>query len=131
MSVQRLYERIRIRNGSQVKGTTNMGIILSKYIAPGSRIELQKAKRYRDDDEEKNKVYASQVVDILSDDRIEISMPMEKTKLILLPVDVEYDLYFFTFVVPFTCFYLFDIICEKNAAIPRFVKVLFSSLFSR
>ena len=73
-----------------------MGIILSKYIAPGSRIELQKAKRYRDDDEEKNKVYASQVVDILSDDRIEISMPMEKTKLILLPVDVEYDLYFFT-----------------------------------
>ncbi|MDE5933292.1 MAG: flagellar brake protein [Lachnospiraceae bacterium] len=73
-----------------------MGIILSKYIAPGSRIELQKTKRYRSDDDEKNKVYASQVVDILSDDRIEISMPMEKTKLILLPVDVEYDLYFFT-----------------------------------
>lgn len=73
-----------------------MGIILSKYIAPGSRIELQKTKRYRNDNGEKNKVYASQVVDILSDDRIEISMPMEKTKLILLPVDVEYDLYFFT-----------------------------------
>ena len=73
-----------------------MGIILSKYIAPGSRIELQKTKRYRSDDDEKNKVYASQVVDIISDDRIEISMPMEKTKLILLPVDVEYDLYFFT-----------------------------------
>lgn len=72
-----------------------MGIILSKYIAPGSRIELQKTKRYRND-EEKNKVYVSQVVDILSDDRIEISMPMEKTKLILLPVDVEYDLYIFT-----------------------------------
>lgn len=73
-----------------------MGIILSKYIAPGTRIELQKTKRYRSDDSEKNKVYASQVVDIISDDRIEISMPMEKTKLILLPVDVEYDLYFFT-----------------------------------
>ena len=73
-----------------------MGIILSKYIAPGSRIELQKTKRYRSDNSEKNKVYASQVVDIISDDRIEISMPMEKTKLILLPVDVEYDLYFFT-----------------------------------
>ena len=73
-----------------------MGIILSKYITPGSRIELQKTKRYRSEDSEKNKVYASQVVDIISDDRIEISMPMEKTKLILLPVDVEYDLYFFT-----------------------------------
>ena len=73
-----------------------MGIILSKYIAPGSRIELQRTKRYRSTDEEKNKVYVSQVVDIISDDRIEIAMPMEKTKLILLPVDVEYDLYFFT-----------------------------------
>lgn len=73
-----------------------MGIILSKYIVPGSRIELQKTRRYRSKDDEENKVYASQVVDIISDDRIEIAMPMEKTKLILLPVDVEYDLYFFT-----------------------------------
>lgn len=73
-----------------------MGIILSKYIAPGSRIELQKTKRYRGENDENNKVYVSQVVDIISDDRIEISMPMEKTKLILLPVDAEYDLYFYT-----------------------------------
>lgn len=73
-----------------------MEIILSKYIEPGNRIELQKVKRLRDDDDIARKVYGSQLVDIISDDRIEISMPMEKTKLILLPVGGEYDLYFFT-----------------------------------
>lgn len=73
-----------------------MEIILSKYIQPGNRIELQKVKRLREDDDSTRKVYGSQLVDILSDDKIEISMPMEKTKLILLPVGGEYDLYFFT-----------------------------------
>ena len=70
--------------------------ILSKYIVPGNRIELQKVRRLREDDNEKRKVYGSQLVDIISDDKIEISMPMEKTKLILLPVGGEYDLFFFT-----------------------------------
>ncbi|MCM1253278.1 MAG: flagellar brake protein [Clostridium sp.] len=73
-----------------------MEIILSKFIEPGNRIELQKVRRLRDDDDAKRKVYNSQLIDIISDDRIEISMPMEKTKLILLPVGGEYDLYFFT-----------------------------------
>ena len=53
-------------------------------------------KRLREDDYSTRKVYGSQLVDILSDDKIEISMPMQKTKLILLPVGGEYDLYFFT-----------------------------------
>lgn len=73
-----------------------MEIILSKFIEPGNRIELQKVKRLKDDDDSKRKVYGSQLIDIISDDRIEIAMPMEKTKLILLPIDGEYDLYFFT-----------------------------------
>lgn len=73
-----------------------MEIILSKFIEPGNRIELQKVKRLRDEEDSKRKVYGSQLVDIISDDRIEIAMPMEKTKLILLPIDSEYDLYFFT-----------------------------------
>ena len=73
-----------------------MEIILSKFIEPGNRIELQKVRRLREDEDSKRKVYGSQLIDIISDDRIEISMPMEKTKLILLPVGGEYDLYFFT-----------------------------------
>lgn len=43
-----------------------------------------------------NKIYVSKVFDIISDERISILMPMEKTKLILLPVDAEYDMCFYT-----------------------------------
>lgn len=71
--------------------------ILSKYITPGNRIEMQEMKRVKLTEENpKRKVYESQLVDIISDDRIEISIPMDKTKLILLPVDAEYDLFFYT-----------------------------------
>lgn len=40
------------------------------------------------------KVYQSRVLQILSEDTLEISMPMEQTRLILLPVDSEYDMIF-------------------------------------
>lgn len=75
-----------------------MESILSRYIAPGNRIELQKMKRTHMEETglEKRRTYQSQLIDIHSDDRIEIMMPVEKTKLILLPVDEEYDLYFYT-----------------------------------
>ncbi len=81
-----------------------MGLILSKYVAPGNRVDLQLIQRVKEEPNdktndkanEKNKSYQSQVIDILSDDRMEIAMPMEKSKLILLPVDMEFDLYFYT-----------------------------------
>lgn len=73
-----------------------MGIILSKYVLPGNRVDLQEIQRVKTGAESKKKTYQSQVIDVISDDRIEIAMPMEKSKLILLPVDAEYDLYFFT-----------------------------------
>lgn len=74
-----------------------MEIVLSKYIEPGNRIQLQKILRMKEDEEGGvRKTYDSQVVDIISDDRIEISMPFEKTKLVLLPVDGEYNLFFYT-----------------------------------
>ena len=73
-----------------------MDIILSKFIEPGNQIELRKVRKLKEDEDSIRKVYKSQLIDILSDDRIEISMPMEKTKLILLPVGEEYDLFFLT-----------------------------------
>ena len=70
--------------------------MLSKYILPGERIELQLVERKIQNRHIVNKkIYYSKVFDILSEDRLEITMPMEKTKLILLPVDAEYDLYFY------------------------------------
>lgn len=74
-----------------------MESILSKYITPGNRIEMQEVKRVKiKGDNNRRTVYESQLVDIISDDRIEISIPMDKTKLILLPVDAEYDVFFYT-----------------------------------
>ncbi len=79
--------------------------MLSKYVAPGTRLEIQAVDRSRSvDDTERKKVYQSTVYDILSEDKLEVFMPVEKTKLILLPVDVEYDLYFYSSYGLYQCF---------------------------
>ncbi len=53
--------------------------MLSKYVKPGDKVEVQAVERVKFADEgEKKKVYASMVSDILSDDQLEIVMPMEK-----------------------------------------------------
>lgn len=79
--------------------------MLSKYVVPGNKMEIQAVERAKYiDDAEKKKVYQTQVMDILSEDRLEILMPMEKSKLILLPVNAEYDLYFYTPSGLFQCF---------------------------
>lgn len=79
--------------------------MLSKYVVPGNRLEIQAVERVKYVDEaEKKKVYQSTVYDVLSDDRLEVYMPLEKSKLVLLPVDVEYDLYFYTPAGLYQCF---------------------------
>lgn len=79
--------------------------MLSKYVVPGNKVELQAVDRVRITDENENKkVYQTQVIDILSEDRFEISMPTEKSKLILLPVNAKYDLYFYTPMGLYQCF---------------------------
>lgn len=79
--------------------------MLSKYVIPGNKIEMQAVERAKYiDDTEKKKVYQTQVCDILSEDQLEIYMPMEKSKLILLPVNAEYDMYFYTQAGLYQCF---------------------------
>ncbi len=73
--------------------------MLSKYVVVGNRVELQAVKRLNLSDDsanEERKVYSTKVYDIVSDERIELLMPMEQTKLILLPIDGEYELCFYT-----------------------------------
>lgn len=70
--------------------------MLSKFIKPGCRVELRAINRIFEESEEAiQKVHVSQVYDVISEDRMEITMPMEKTKLVLLPVDGEYDAVFY------------------------------------
>ena len=69
--------------------------MLSKFISVGTKIEMQAVDRTMTGEQSKaavEKIYYSQVHEILSDDTMEITMPMENTKLILLPVDGEFDL---------------------------------------
>lgn len=67
--------------------------MISKYVEPGDKLELVLAEHKPGENEELSKrVYTSRINELLSEDRLEILMPMEKTKLILLPVDAEYDM---------------------------------------
>lgn len=73
-----------------------MANLLSKYVMPGCRVDLQELGRLQDSGGEERRSYQSRVLDVLSEDRVEIAMPMERSKLVLLPVDGEYDLYFYS-----------------------------------
>ncbi len=70
--------------------------MLTKYVKPGEKVELQTVERSILGSVSDKKAYVSKVYDIISDEQFEILMPMEKTKLILLPVDGEYDVCFYT-----------------------------------
>lgn len=79
--------------------------MISKFLTPGDRLELQMLEYLKPENELQTKrVYNSQINDILSEDRLEISMPLEKSKLILLPVDTEYDMTIYTKQGLFQCF---------------------------
>lgn len=78
--------------------------MLSKYVFAGDKVELQAVDRLKSEGGEQKKVYTTKVYDVLTDDRLEVVMPMEKTKLILLPIDGEYDLCFYTSMGLYQCF---------------------------
>lgn len=79
--------------------------MLSRFVAIGDKIELQSVERRLDEPSNKEqKVYGSMIHDILSEDTMEIVMPMEQTRLILLPVDSEYDLVIYGATGPYQCF---------------------------
>lgn len=81
--------------------------MLSRIIKPGDRIELHTVEKNRNKSEsgaETTKIYVSQVQSILSDERMEVTMPMEGTKLVLLPVDAMFDMYLTTVSGLYQCF---------------------------
>ena len=69
--------------------------MLSKFIENGNRIDLQSLDRWKGGEEITPKVYQSRVIDILSEDMLEIEMPLEQSKLVLLPIDSEYEMIFY------------------------------------
>ncbi|MCR5802046.1 MAG: flagellar brake domain-containing protein [Lachnospiraceae bacterium] len=79
--------------------------MISKLIKEGDRVDLTPVdKNFGSIEDPDTKVYGSKIVDILSEDRVELLMPMEKTKLILLPIDGEYNLVVYTDSGLYQCF---------------------------
>lgn len=72
--------------------------MLDQYVQPGQRIELESVTRIETDGKAQQikKVYSSKIYDVLSQERLEILMPYEQRKLILLPVNSEYNVLFYT-----------------------------------
>ena len=71
--------------------------MLSKYVKLGDKLELETIDNLKTKNElSEKKNYRSQVYDIVSEDQIKIAMPMEQGKIILLPVDGEYNICFYT-----------------------------------
>lgn len=80
--------------------------MLSDLIKAGQVVEIEAMK---DESDAQNagdvrKTYRTKVFDVLSEDQLEIMMPIEKGKVILLPVDGQFDLCFYTVKGLYQCY---------------------------
>lgn len=81
--------------------------VVGRFIKEGMRLDMQAADRKRKEDQEQEgleKIYSCQVYEIVSEDTLEITMPVEQGKLILLPIGKEYDIRFYAGAVLYQCF---------------------------
>ncbi len=81
--------------------------MINRFIKEGDRVELTPVGgrvKLSDDGTDAPKSYTTKISEITSEDTIEVLMPMEKTKLILLPVDEEYNLVVYTEAGLYQCF---------------------------
>ncbi len=71
--------------------------MIEKFISPGDKVEMKSTVEVVLPDGTKGiRLYKTSVFDVLDDGRLEIVMPMEQAKLVLLPVGGEYDVCFFS-----------------------------------
>ena len=71
--------------------------MIEKFISPGDKLEMKSAQDVvLPDGTEGTKLYKSTVYDVTDDGKILIVMPMEKAKMVLLPIEGEYEVCFFS-----------------------------------
>lgn len=81
-----------------------MADLLSKYVSSGGEVELRAIESGTEKESDKQaRVYRSRVLSVLTEDRLEIAMPIENNKLVLLQVYGEYDMYFYGNNVVYQC----------------------------
>lgn len=74
--------------------------MIKKIITEGSKVELQRiaslAHSYQKHGEEEAKTYYSLVSEVMDEDRVKITMPLEKGRVVPLPVNGRYNACFYT-----------------------------------
>lgn len=73
--------------------------MVSKIISLGDKIEMKRVRmssKFKSADDEQDRVYISQVYDIISEDEMKIAMPIVEGKVVPLPVNGRFDLSFYT-----------------------------------
>jgi c-di-GMP-binding flagellar brake protein YcgR len=72
--------------------------MLSKILTLGDKIELSKARTIKTEDQitETKRVFISQVLDIIDEDRLKIGMPMEGGNIVTLSINSRIDACFYT-----------------------------------
>ena len=78
--------------------------MLSKFARAGSKVDIQKVDRIKQEASDTAPIYGTTVYDVVSEDRMEIAMPMVQSKLVLLPLDSEYDICLYTDNGLYQCF---------------------------
>lgn len=71
--------------------------MVSDIIRPGNRIELCMAQQIEQEQKtgQGAHIYKSQVTDIFGNDELELAMPMESGKMVLLPAGIRFELVFY------------------------------------
>ncbi|MCR5107871.1 MAG: flagellar brake protein [Lachnospiraceae bacterium] len=71
--------------------------MLSKYVKVGDKLDLETIESLGESETlNEKRQYRSSVFDIIAEDQLKVAMPMEHGKLVLLPIDGEYNLCFYT-----------------------------------
>lgn len=70
--------------------------MITKFIQEGCKVELQALEKSRTlGADAPQKIYGTKIYEIVTEDTLEVLMPMEQGKLILLPVEQEFDAVFY------------------------------------
>ena len=73
--------------------------MIEKYLSPGNKVEIQFTQRVGINEENatpKRRIYISKINQLLDEDKVEILMPIEQSKMVLLPRNVVGSLVIYT-----------------------------------
>lgn len=73
--------------------------MIGKYLSPGDKVEIQFSQRVglnENSEKPTKRIYISKINQMLDDDKVEILMPIEQSKLVLLPRNITGSLVVYT-----------------------------------